>query len=258
MGRRISGLLLMVRALAPILIVLVIGVAGWIVLSDVRAAVDPPLATIRGEIGEIRETVGAVRDDLTAVNAEITSLVSALQAFSIPNLIPNIPGNLSFPSLNIPNVNIPIPSVSVRTSSTNIAGVNISYPSGINVGSTSFNLDLPNIPGFSVPLPGLGDVDDLLRSGLSGITSVFDAFDTAFSSIGDLNATLQAVPEHFSTITTQTENLVTNIRGVLTRWGETLLIVMVILLALVMIYLGVPLLDDLTRGWRLLRGLEAD
>jgi hypothetical protein len=109
-----------------------------------------------------------------------------------------------------------------------------------------------------VPLPGLGEVDDLLRSALSGVTGVFDAFDTAFSTIGELNTTLQMVPDHFSAITTETENLVSNFQDVLVRWGQTLMIVMVILAALVVIYLGVPLLDDLSRGLRMLRGLESD
>ncbi len=258
MGRRISGLLLILRALAPLLIILVLGITGSIVLADVRAAVDPPLATIRGEITEIQATVGEVRDDLNAVSEEVTSLVNALQAFSIPNLVPDIPDNLSFPSLNIPNVSIPIPNVSVRFSSTNVAGVNIRYPSGLNVGSRNYDLDLPNIPSFSVPLPGLGEVDNLLRTALSGVTGVFDAFDTAFSSIGVLNDTLQTVPDHFNAITSETENLVDNFQRVLVSWGQTLLIVVVILLVLVIIYLGVPVLDDLTRGWRMLRGLEAD
>ena len=38
MGRRLSGLLLMLRALAPVLSVVIIGVTVSVILADVRAA----------------------------------------------------------------------------------------------------------------------------------------------------------------------------------------------------------------------------
>ncbi|MBZ0303943.1 MAG: hypothetical protein K8J31_29665 [Anaerolineae bacterium] len=255
MLRRISGLLLILRALSPVIIVLVLGGTLALVLNDVRAAVDPPLQSIQTEIGEIQTTVETVRGDIEAVNTEVSSLLSTLSSFSIPNLIPNIPANLSFPSLDIPNASIPVPTVSVRTSSTTIAGVSISYPSGLNIGSSTFNLNFPAIPSFSVPLPGLSQIDDALRDALSGVTGVFDSSTSAFDRIGDLNVTLQLVPGHVDAITSQAQQLLNSLARVLSRWAETLLIVMLVLLVLVIIYFGVPLLDDLTRGWRMLRGL---
>ena len=258
MGIRISGLLLILRALAPVLIVLIIGGTLAIVLGDVRAAVDAPLETIGSEIEEVRSTVDSVSDDIGAVSAQVSSLVGALNGMNIPNLIPNIPANLQFPSFNPPAINIPVPTVSMRTSSTTIAGVTLTYPSGLNIGSTSFGLDIPDLGSFSVPLPGLSQVDDLLRSALSGVNDVFGSFRTTFSSVGELVGTLQLVPDHMTAIADQGEQLANNLRAVVTRWGETLLLVMVILLVLVIIYIGVPVLDDLTRGWRMLRGLPPD
>ncbi len=258
MGTRLSGLLLLLRALTPVLIVLILGGTLAIVLADVRAAVDAPLELIGGEIEEVRTTVGAVSDDIAAVSEQVTTLVGVLDGFNIPNLIPNIPTNLTFPTLDPPAINIPVPTVSMQTSSTNIAGVSITYPSGLTIGSTSFSLNIPNIGGFPVPLPGLSDVDDALRNALSGVTGVFDSFRTAFGSVGALVGTLQLVPDHMTTITEQGEQLAANLRAVITRWGETLLLVTVILLVLVIIYFGVPVLDDLTRGLRMLRGLPPD
>lgn len=258
MIRRISGLLLILRALSPVLIVLIVGGTLAIVLNDVRAAVDPPLQTIRGEIQEIRTTVDAVREDISAVNEEITGLLNVLGSFSIPNLIPNIPSSLQFPNLDIPSANIPVPTVSMQTSSITIAGVNITYPSGLNIGSTTFLLDFPAIPSFSVPLTILGQLDDALRSALSDVTDVFDSFTTAFDNISDLNVTLQLVPDHVNEITAQGELLLNSLLRVLAKWGETLLLVILALLVLVIIYFGVALLDDLTRGWRMLRGLPPD
>ncbi len=258
MIRRISGLLLILRALSPVLVILIVGGTLAVVLNDVRAAVDPPLQTIRTKIEDIRTTVDSIRDDIEAVNTEITGLLSVLGNFSIPNLIPNIPANLQFPSLDIPSASIPVPTVSMRTSSTTIAGVSITYPSGLNIGSTNFSLDFPAIPSFSVPLSVLGQLDDDLRDALSGVTDVFDSFSTAFSNINELNATLQLVPDHVNEITSQGELLLNSILRVLSGWAETLTLVMLALLVLVIIYFGVPLLDDLTRGWRMLRGLPPD
>lgn len=255
MGTRIAGLLLILRALAPVLIVLIIGGTLAIVLGDVRTAVDVPLETIGSEIEAVRSTVDTVGDDIGAVSAQVTSLVGALNGLNIPNLIPNIPQNLQFPSFNPPAINIPVPTVSMRTSSTTIAGVTLTYPSGLTIGSTTYGLDIPELGSFSVPLPGLSQVDDLLRSALSGVNDVFASFRTTFSSVGDLVGTLQLVPDHLTTIVDQGEQLATNLRGVFIRWGETLLIVTIILLVLVIIYVGVPMLDDLNRGWRMLRGL---
>jgi hypothetical protein len=258
MGTRLSGLLLILRALAPVLIVLIIGGTLAIVLADVRAAVDEPLERIGGEIQAVRSTVDAARDDIEAVNEQVITLVSALTGLNIPNLIPNIPANLTFPTLNPPAINIPVPTVSMRTTTTTIAGVSITYPSGLNIGSSSYSLDIPDIGGFPVPLPGLSQVDDTLRSALSGVNSVFGSFHTAFSSVSQLVDTLQLVPDHMNTIAAQGEQLAANLRAVVMRWGETLLLVTVILLALVIIYFGVAVLDDLTRGWRMLRGLPPD
>jgi hypothetical protein len=258
MGTRLSGLLLILRALAPVLIVLILGGTLAIVLGDVRAAVDEPLELIGGEIEEVRTTVASVSDDIEAVSAQVTTLVGALNGLNIPNIIPNIPANLQFPTLDPPAINIPVPTVSMSTSNTTIAGVTLTYPSGLTIGSTNFSLNIPNIGGFAVPLPGLSEIDDVLRNALSGVNGVFSSFRATFSSVGQLVDTLQLVPDHMTTIAEQSEQLANNVRAVVRRWGETLLLVTVILLVLVVIYIGVPVLDDLTRGWRMLRGLPPE
>lgn len=258
MGTRLSGLLLILRALAPVLIVLIVGGTLAVVLADVRAAVDEPLEQISTEIQAVRSTVAALSDDIAAVSQQVTTLVSALNGLNIPNLIPDIPANLTFPTLDPPPINIPVPTASMLTSTTTIAGLSITYPSGLSIGSANFSLNIPDLGGFSVPLPGFSQVDDLLRSALSGVNSVFSTFRSTFTSVNNLMGALQLVPGHMTTITEQGELLASNLRAVTMRWAETLLLVMVILLVLVIIYFGVPVLDDLTRGWRMLRGLPPD
>jgi hypothetical protein len=214
--------------------------------------------SIQAEIGDIRETVDTIREDIETVNGDITALVDDLSGFNLPNLIPNIPGNLSFPGFDLPSVSIPIPTVSVRTSSFSVGNLTLSYPSGLTIGSRSYSLNLPNLPGFSVPLPGLGQLDDALRDALSPITDIFDAFQKAFSSIGTLNSTLQRVPDHVTAIADEGEQLMVNLWGVFARSSQTIVLVLVVLLALVIIFFGVGMLDDLTRGWHLLLGRPAE
>ena len=78
------------------------------------------------------------------------------------------------------------------------------------------------------------------------------------ASIGDLVDTLQLVPEHMTRIADSAETLRLGLLRVIARWSETIMIVTIILLALVIIYFGVPVLDELTRGWRMLLGLSPD
>jgi len=205
----------------------------------------------------MRATAGEIGEDIEAVNNEITALVDDLAEFDLPNLIPNIPGSLNFPSLDVPSVSIPIPTVSVRTSNFTVGNLTLSYPSGLTIGSSSFNLNIPDIPSFSVPLPGLGQLDNALRAALAPLTGIFDAFHQAFSSISTLNSTLQRIPGHFTTIAGQGEQLMVNLTGVIARSSQTLILVMVVLLALVVIFFGVGMLDDLTRGWHMLLGRSA-
>lgn len=254
---RLLGLLLIVRALSPILILLVIAIAVAVILGDLRAAVDEPIQNMKSEFDEIRTTVEDVREDFETVAAEITEVVDALQSFSLPTIIPNIPDFFSIPSLDIPDLTVPAPTVSVQMCSVSI-GVTISYPCGLTVGTRNITLAIPNIPSFNVPMPALGALDDALRSALSGITGIFDVFDEAFASIGELSETLQAVPDSFNAISAETQALLDALRDLLVKWGSTLSLVLIILAVLVVIYFAAPILDDLRRGWRMLRGLLAE
>jgi hypothetical protein len=237
--------------------IVVIAIAFSVILGDLRAAVEPPIQNKKQEFDDIRAAVEDARQDFESVVSEVTELVEELQSFSIPNLIPNIPNFFTIPSLNIPDLTVPVPTISVQTCSVNI-GVTISYPCGITIGSRNVTLTIPNIPSFNVPVPGLGALDDVLRDALSGITGIFDVFDEAFASIGQLAETLQTVPDSFNAISADMQALLDGLAGLVVRWGSTLTIVLLVLAGLVIIYFAVPILDDLRRGWRLLSGQPAD
>lgn len=257
--RRFMGFLLILRALSPFLFLAVLGIAGLIILEDLRAELEPPIQTIQDELDTLNNIVAQTQEDFEDVQREVTDLVSALEAFNPANLIPDISGVISIPSLTIPDVTIPIPDVpngvSISFSSINIAGVNISYPSGISIGTRNFTLAIPDISAFNITIPGLDLLGDAIAAVLAPITEIFEVFTPAFESINDLNETLQEVPKSFETITAEGEALVRDVGDVVARWSRTLAIVFVVLALLTVIYFGVPFLDAFHRGLQMIRGL---
>ncbi|MEZ4672045.1 MAG: hypothetical protein R3E39_29420 [Anaerolineae bacterium] len=257
MMRRVVGLLLMIRALAPLLVILILAVGVAIIYRDVQAAVETPVTNIKTAFNELGTSIQSVEGDLETVGNNVTTVINQLSQFNPLSLIPDIPDNITLPSLTIPDISVSVPTVDVKFSDITILGVTLTYPSGLTIGTKTLSVTVPDLSNLSLPLPGLGQLDDAIRSGLSGITDVFSVFDDAFDSINKLTTTLRTLPDNFSTITTQTQSLVEGLRGVVLSWGSTLTLVLVLLFVLALIYVFVPSLDDFWRGWRMLRGLPA-
>ncbi len=257
---RLIGILFILRGLAPFLIVMIVGGIATIVINDLEAAVARPVDTMREEVANITDAFGDIGEELSRVVSDVNSVVSALNNFSLPNLLPNIPTQINFPSLSIPNLSIRVPnpaSIVVTTTGISLMGQTVRYPSGISVGTTNFTLNFPSIPAVNVPLPGMSQVNQALDDVLDEIGSVFDVFDPVFSSLSELTTSLRVLPDSFGTITTEAQTLISNIQNTFNSWRQSLFIAVVLILVLVIIYFGVSFLDDVNRGWRMLRGLPA-
>lgn len=260
--RRVMGFLLIVRGLSPFLFLAVLALAGLIILQDLRAEMERPLATIQREMDTLQTVVDDARTEFEDVQTNVNELISALDAFNPANFLPDLTGVIRIPSLTIPDVTIPIPDipdgVSISYSSVSIAGVNLSYPSGISIATRDYTLAIPDIGAIDITIPGLAALGDALEAAFAPITEVFNVFKPMFASINALNETLQQIPESFSAIGESGEALIDGVNGVVTRWSQTLLMVMVVLGVLAVVYFGVPFLDSFTRGLRMVRGLPAD
>lgn len=256
---RLYGLLLLIRGLSPFLVILVIGIVGMVMVNDLSAALDGPIARIQTEIDDVRDAVDSARTQVDAVVADVSSLVDTLSSFRLPDLLPDLPSSISIPTLNLPSVSVLVPTAAVRMCSANLEFTTVSYPCGLNLGSRSVSLNLPDIPTFTIPIPGLNELGDLLSDAFSPITDIFDrGFRPVFAGIQELGETLQVIPDTFNSIAAEGRGLLSDVGGVLGQWRQTLLIVWVVLAVLAVIYFGVPLVSNVTRGWRLLRGLPAD
>lgn len=266
MFARVLGAFLIVRAVTPLLVILVLAVAGSMILADVWDVLEEPVGLINDGIEAMQATVAAVQDDFAVVVAEIQDVVDLLGQFQLPNLNVTLPTSLDIPAFSIP---VPDVSVSWRTASIRYpsglgfswssglsitwSNFSIRYPSNISVGISNLSIDPPNIS-----LPGLSQLGGAIRSAFSAVSGVFNVFDSAFASLGQLTESVQILPQQISAIVQAAQQGFENVRAVAVRWSGILAVVTIIILVLVIIYFAVPMLDDLRRGWRLLTGQTTD
>ncbi len=274
MFQRVLGLLLIVRALSPFLVIAIIAVLGGVIIRDLHAVIEEPVHNIDAEFREMQETIETAREDVATLTRQVASVVNTLRSFRLPDLIPVLPASLTIPAVDLGNVTVPIPDISVGwsnspnvrypsgigfswTSGLSVTWSNFSirYPSSISVSTNNYSLSLPDIPQLDLPLPGLREFGNLLRGALSGIGGIFNVFDEAFESIGSLGASLQSLSESFNVVVGETKTAMESLRDTILRWGSVLVVAGVILLLLAVVYFIVPTIDGLRRGWRMLRGL---
>jgi hypothetical protein len=107
-------------------------------------------------------------------------------------------------------------------------------------------------------LPDVQPLVDSLKQAFSPLQQIFDSFQPAIESIQQLSAALQLLPDKFNSIFDNGNRLVAGLQAVVAKWGTTLVVVLVILGLLAIIYFGVPFVDNVSRGWRMLRGQPTD
>lgn len=261
MSRRLSGLLLILRALSPIFIVLIVGSVFMVVLADLANVIDEPVQRIQEEIVDVGATLADVKDDVTAVVDDVSAVVQVFNDFDLSLSLPDIPTQLQMNGINLPSVTLRLPDptkVTISRSSLPSPFNSIRYPSGITIGSSNIAVDIPDIPAFNIPIPGATQLNTAFDSAYSEILSVFDTLTSVFDSFDALIVSLQTLPDRFGNIITELNTLSSNVGQLFIKWSTTLSIAIVIVLVLVVIYYIVPILDDFTRGWRMIRGLPAN
>ena len=284
--RRLSGLLLIVQAFAPLLMVLTIYWGYTRMIESFRAALSP-VQSIQTEIAEFGETVETARTQFENARTNAEAAIAAIQGFSVPNLLPNLSNLVSIPTIPIPDLHIPIvPTVTVNFSDTTgsisrtIEGacrtvfdffgigdlvcdaartvtesINIRYPSGLTFGTTSYTIDFPDIPSFNIPIPPLLNT---ITSGLEGVFAEFDnifgVFDQTLARINALGQEISTLPENFNTITQSSQQIINNLRGVIAERASLVGFALVVVLILLVIYISTGFVQQVLHGLRLLFG----
>jgi hypothetical protein len=273
--RRIQGLLLIVRALTPIIIVLLIAGLAMTFVRDLSANLAEPIQMISDEVEVVETALTDAQEDFLAVQTTVGKLVEDLENFTIPNPLATLSTDLTIPSISIPDLPpIPIPDVHVNWRTQSIrypSGLSFSFTSGlditwstfsitfprnISVTPENFNLSIPDIPSFNVNIPGL----ELLRTAVGNIidevTSIFEVFDPALTAINDLTKTLQVLPDSVDTIIGATQTATGTVGRIVVHWSNLILVVTGIILLLVLNYIFSGMLQDLQDGWAMLRGMS--
>jgi flagellin-like hook-associated protein FlgL len=264
MSKRLLGLLLIIRALTPVLIVLVVAVLGSVILNDLQDVLKQPVQTINTQLNTLQTTLDGAKQDFQNVSSHVTTVVNAISSVRLPDLHINIPTNISIPPITIPSASVPVPTASVSTSTYSFGSISafgqtvslgsITYPSGISIGTTNKTLSFPSVPGFNVPLPGLDTVKSAVNGALNDVKNQLDAVSGTFNSIGALSIKLQSINNSVSSIVVETQNAMISVGGLASKWASALLVAMIVILVLVVIYTFTGIIEDFTRGWNLLLG----
>jgi hypothetical protein len=284
--RRIYGLLLIVRAFAPLLMVLTIYWGYTRMIDSIQAALSP-VESIRIEIAELGETFETARTQFDTARTHAEAAIATIQGFRVPNLLPNLSNLITIPGISIPDLNVPIvPTITVNFSDTTgsisrtIEGacrtvfdffgigdlvcdpartvtesINIRYPSGLTFSTTNYRIVFPDIPSFTIPTPPLLNT---IASGLEGVFSEFDTifgmFDQTLARINALGQAVSTLPENFNTIAQSSQQLIDNLRSVIAERAVIVGIAFVVVLILLVIRASAGFVEQVQRGLRLLFG----
>jgi hypothetical protein len=265
MLNRLFGLMLIIRGLSPLLVVGVIAITGALMVNDVQSALREPVAAIRTELDQVSATVGTIRGQVDVASQRITAVTNQVTTFvgSVGNNINSIV--TQFRNLLTP-INDAIAGVRsalniIKSGLDGFINAANSIVQILNVGCPTLRpcIQLPTIPTLQLPnlLPDIEPLAAAVRSAFAPLQQIFIDFQPAVDSIRQLSVALQSVPAAFARIGQYGQQLVSGVESAVADWGTILIIVVVILLVLTLNYFAVPLVDNVTRGWRLLRGLPA-
>ena len=290
--RRLIGLLLIIRALAPILMVIVIILTLGGLTGPLQRVVDSRATSIRAEVASLQTTIDTARSQFESFKTQAEALGARLRAFRLPDILPDLPLDISLPGIDIPDFTIPMPTgVDITWTSTSAtvsewidgtchdvvthlpwpldaivetvcnAGkwvtrtVNFQYPSDVNFSFGDFRINFPAIPQITIPMPDVfGLIRDAVGSLFGGVQSIFRAFDRTAAAIRAAGDSVSVLADGISAAYDTTRGLLTSVLAWLTRWGTVIVVVLVIVAGLVVLTTFTTMLDDFTRGWRLLQG----
>lgn len=258
MFRRLLGILYLIRALTPFVVIAAIAIGGVYIINELQTTLAPPIQELGNAVNELETEARAIQGELKQVSQDLTKVADTLEDFTeIPDLIPNIPSSINMPRLDIPNVNVPLPQPEVKFTEIDLGVTKIDYPSDIDFSNSTFNMDIPAIPPFEVPVPGLGELDDRLGQALKPVTSIFAEFNKVFAGANRLKSELEKAAESANKIVSQGEVLLTSIQEILAKQRGRLMFALVLLVLLSANYFLLPAINDFRKGLLLLRGLPA-
>jgi len=238
MLRRIIGVVLVVAVLAPV----VLGVVGVFVvrqiIADVEDAANQPLQRMRSDLRQAGDALSDAQQTFQRVANNIATLVQRVQ--QVQNSVINALTDINIPKITIPDPSISVPTITVHWSS----ALGITYPSSIDIGSTSISIPIPDIPAFTVPIPGLPIIRNAIRDTLGVINDLSSAV-TSITGIKTLTDSIGRAAQ-------QAQTLAERVQNVAERWRNTvILMVTLIVVGFSVAYIAL-MLQILAQGWAMI------
>ena len=171
--QRLNGIVMIIYALIPIIIVVVFLITFLTILHDIKSLVSGPLVEINNTLVEVKESTQKAKEEITNIIEPIKTINAEVQeAFEI---VEQIPTGVSLPDLGIPDVNLPVkPDVKLGGG----------FPPKVNIEMKDVSVAMPTIPGFEVPVVGLQQVKTVLKDNFEILT----VFNTIVSGIPNLDS----------------------------------------------------------------------
>ncbi|MEM9926741.1 MAG: hypothetical protein AAF915_23830, partial [Cyanobacteria bacterium P01_D01_bin.50] len=153
--RKISGVLIVIYALIPMILITAFTITLLTIVNDVRIFVSGPINEINTTLIQVKQTaeqageqLGKSLEPIKQVNRDIQEVLK-----EVDNLY--IPDKITVPNLGIPSVKLPVkPNVKIKSK----------LPPKVNVKMEDVSVRMPTIPGFDIPVPGLRNVKSILEN----------------------------------------------------------------------------------------------
>jgi hypothetical protein len=153
--RKINGLLIIIIALMPVILITTFTITLMTVVNDVKTFVNGPINEINTTLIQVRQTasqageaIGKSLEPIKEVNQDIKQALK-----QVDNLY--LPEKVSLPNIGIPNLQLPVkPDVTISGK----------FPPKVNIKMEDISVTMPTIPGFDIPVPGLKDVKNILEN----------------------------------------------------------------------------------------------
>ncbi len=238
MIRRLVGVVLVVSVLMPI----ILGVASIFVVrqivSDIEDVAREPLQRMNTSLNQVRSELEEARETFQRAANTLSGIAQQVQ--QVRNTITSILGDIRIPRIPIIDPSISVPTVTVKWSS----ALGITYPSDITIGTRSISIPIPDIPEFTVPIPGL----PILRNAVRDVVDVVEDVTGAVSTITNI----RALTSNLNDAVQQGRLVADRVQTVGGRWLNTVTIVAVLfVLSLAITYLALTL-QVLLKGWQMI------
>ncbi len=228
--RRFFGLIIILRALLPLILILALALIARQFLREVRAGIETPLQEINSSLDEIRGTIATARDSFDVIDAQLTEMDEALEEVSAA--VGNIPVSAS---LNLGT--LPVPD-GFSTQTLTILGIRFTFVTGVRTRNVSL--------ADEMPIPGLGPVK-------SFFSDTFGFFDNLSGILSDIVA-LVSVTAEVNDIVREVRKIVFITSRIGSRWGTIVaLLILFSVVVWILSYLEY-LYRSLVRGWAMLLG----